>query len=749
LFKPIKRWVMDEPGYGRAAMTCVDDYGRLWVVWISWFKGKETVRAAVRDSLGNWGKSFICSTIAQSICSLTLAPWHGGILVAWIDNGDDESSGLKLRHVTSEDDMGKVRLVLPGRRRSFDVALGADGKRFLLAWSVREPGGRRLEASMGDSLENISAAMTLSEGRGLNICPSVAFSDGNAWIAWQHMDLNNSLIRAGIVGDDGFSSSVVELGGGMSGISSSSNLIGDGDGGVWLAWQSDMDPERGPGLVRWIETVHVDVNGRVRAPAASMTGVERRGTGEDQGFESPSIVRTPSGRLVIIGLGSQSLRRQDLFADTWSEREKIESEGWSCRGRHFPTCVVNDGVIVVGRESEGIVVRLLPLAEESSHETPKLGDVQKNVEKTVGSFVVSESRPAEIAGRQVLFGDIHQHTMASDGTGTIAETFQRARTRYMDDIVAVSDHESFLGKRTPPGEWVALGSVADDFYDPGAFVTLSAFEWTGKMHPGPGHKVVYPSLDGGGVFSRDDKLTDTSAGLIAACERTGAIAIPHHVGWTGADMDNHDPQVQTCWEIVSCHGAYERSGGGQAIGTRGDDKEGQFIVDALDKGLKFGFVGGSDGHGLRWHHGVCRMEDSHRTGLTAVFAEEATRSGVLNAIARRRCYATSGAKIRLWFEVNDATMGEEISALGTNHFRVIVEALAPIKSLSLVSNKAVETRLEAFGLSADVQGILPSIANGEWRYYFVRIEQTDGHVAWSSPIWIEAAPNSQDGRLTA
>jgi predicted nucleic acid-binding Zn-ribbon protein len=29
----------------------------------------------------------------------------------------------------------------------------------------------------------------------------------------------------------------------------------------------------------------------------------------------------------------------------------------------------------------------------------------------------------------------------------------------------------------------------------------------------------------------------------------GALAFPHHVGWTGADAEAHDPAVQSCWEI--------------------------------------------------------------------------------------------------------------------------------------------------------------------------------------------------------
>jgi hypothetical protein len=336
----------------------------------------------------------------------------------------------------------------------------------------------------------------------------------------------------------------------------------------------------------------------------------------------------------------------------------------------------------------------------------------------------------------VLFGDIHQHTSASDGTGTPSETYARAICRYRDDVVAVADHESFLGKRTPPGEWAEHCAVADDFGAASDIAVLHAFEWTGKMHPGPGHKVVYLPPSGGPVLSRDDEPTDTSAGLVEACGELGALVFPHHVGWTGADMEAHDPRVQTCFEVVSCHGAYERQGFA-TIGTRGDDKPGQFVADALDAGLRFGLTGGSDGHGLNWHHGICRMADSHRSGLTAVFAEDRTRAAVLDALRARRCYATSGAKILLSFEIDGRPMGSELEVTGPVECRVEAVGTAPFVSASLVTNGGAEIPLDPADDRVDARLSLDPPVPGAWAYHFVRLVQQDGHVAWSSPIWLD------------
>jgi hypothetical protein len=249
-------------------------------------------------------------------------------------------------------------------------------------------------------------------------------------------------------------------------------------------------------------------------------------------------------------------------------------------------------------------------------------------------------------------------------------------------------------------------------------------------------------------LSRDDESSRTSAGLIAECRRIGALAFPHHVGWTGADAGNHDAEVQSCWEIVSCHGAYERPGVGP-IGTRGDDKAGQFAAEMLDRGLRFGFVGGSDGHGLNWHHGICRMQDSHRSGLTGVLASAVTREAVFEALADRRCYATSGAKIGMWFEVSGRPMGEEIPVTESVPFRLVVQATAEIESLALVTNNGQEIPLEAGSMNVDAHGTLPAPPDGRWAYYYARIIQVDGHVAWSSPIWLDSPSSPGSGFMTA
>ena len=108
--------------------------------------------------------------------------------------------------------------------------------------------------------------------------------------------------------------------------------------------------------------------------------------------------------------------------------------------------------------------------------------------------------------------------------------------------MALTDHESFLGKRTGPGEWEYLQRVAERYDEPGSFATLYAYEWTGKMYPGPGHKCVYFPRRGVPLVSRDD--VPEGSELVQRVQELGGFSSPHHIGWTGADEPGHDDQGQ-------------------------------------------------------------------------------------------------------------------------------------------------------------------------------------------------------------
>jgi hypothetical protein len=361
-------------------------------------------------------------------------------------------------------------------------------------------------------------------------------------------------------------------------------LVRDVDG-TWIAFHHNRREDTGEAdLAKWITLRFVDREGRVLAPRDPMRALDRDAIGEEQGFEFPSLVIGPSGAVALLGRGSHRYFRQDLSHEGWSTREPLPGDDgtWGCRGRRVAVVRVGDALVSARRDKRGIVLATLTAPAGSR---AALVPAETRLETRPHRDVPARPRgadPARVHGLETLFGDIHQHSAHSDGCGAAAEPYLRARHVYGDDFAALSDHESFLGKRIGPGEWSLLRAVADRFDEPGSFVALHAYEWTGRMHPGPGHKVVYPVSPAHRVVSRDTE--PTGQGLLAKLREEGAIAVPHHVGWTGADEAAHDEALQPVWEICSCHGCYLSEG--HVLGQRGALVD-QMIESVLRRGRRF------------------------------------------------------------------------------------------------------------------------------------------------------------------
>jgi hypothetical protein len=512
---------------------------------------------------------------------------------------------------------------------------------------------------------------------------------------------------------------------------------------LWVAWHANAAREGGgPDVPKWVVLAALD-GARLEAftPAAPMSDRDLEKSGEDQCLEFPVLAPDASGSVTLVARGSHCFYRQELGAAGWGPLVGLGPVVWGCRGRRAAVRAAADGTLLIARrEKAGLHVERH--AAPTARGAPELAPVPpplppaRPVRRAARAASKSPKRSA--GALPVFFGDLHQHSAHSDGTGTADERYRMAREHYGDDFAALSDHESFLGKKTGPGEWGALEEVAIRHDEPGRFATIFAYEWTAPMHPGPGHKCVYLPRPVRSVLSRDAPATRDGPGLLAAVKSLGGVAFPHHTGWTGADAPSHDPRVQTCWELCSCHGCYETPGGGP-IASRGS-LEGQFIRENLDRGLRFGLVASSDGHGLLWHHGIARRRDPFRTGLTGVIAPRLSRAAILAALRARRCYATSGAKIVLSFTADETPMGGVARTNGGRvRLRARVEGTAALTSVSVITNGRVllEERPDGPRARVDLETEVPR--DPGWAYYYLRVVQEDDEMAWSSPIWVERA----------
>jgi hypothetical protein len=606
-----------------------------------------------------------------------------------------------------------------------------------IAW---EPEGERLvdfeldhdAAVTGESASAIVPAIVALDARtgdpSADAATELEAWDGDARVVvHHHADVSEVVLER-----DGVNTTVFRARGIAVAPAVATAIASQGPAGTWVAFHHDVREDTGASdVAKWIALRFVTREGRVLEPSAPMTDRDRDREGVEQSFEFPALAVGRDGAVTLFGRGSHDFYRQDLNAAGFTPRKSLSDGEWGSRGRRIGVGRRRDGSLLVARRDRmGIVVDVQP---EPAGGMPALQEAV--VDLTSGIAPRGAERRARDAadpalrwGFQTYFGDIQQHSAHSDGIGSAEEAYLRARYRYDDDFVALTDHESFLGKRTGPGEWTYLQDVADRFEEPGSFATLLAYEWTGARYPGPGHKCVYVPERGLELLSRD--VLPRGPALVEALAQQRGLASPHHIGWTGCDEEAHDPVTTPVWEICSCHGCYEHAD--HPLGQRGELRD-QLVDVMLRKGHRFGFTASSDSHGLLYHHGEARKRDPYRTGLTAIQAPSLDRAAVLDALRTRRCYATSGVKILLDVTVDGAPMGSTIRASGS---ALVVEVrargTAKIARVDLVGPDGV---LESVAIDADEADFRRETSAG---FVYARVVQTDGEMAWSSPVFVDA-----------
>jgi hypothetical protein len=119
--------------------------------------------------------------------------------------------------------------------------------------------------------------------------------------------------------------------------------------------------------------------------------------------------------------------------------------------------------------------------------------------------------------------------------------------------------------------------------------------------------------------------------------------------------------------------------------------------------------------------------------------EEFTREGIIAGFkARRTCAATD--KIFVELSCDGHLMGESFETKEKPELTFRILGNAPIKRVTVVRNEqnyhVVEGSTDGKEVSATWTDAEP--LHGENRYY-LRIEQADGNMAWSSPLWVTVA----------
>jgi len=377
----------------------------------------------------------------------------------------------------------------------------------------------------------------------------------------------------------------------------------------------------------------------------------------------------------------------------------------------------------------------LPEGGVLSLEVPAAAEGVYRVLASTASGLSAESNPLIVKDEipRVLWGDLHGHTQLSDGTGTPEDYFAYARDVAALDVIALTDHDHW-GMRfldDNPALFKTIEDAALRFDDPGRFVALVGYEWTSWLH---GHRHVLYFEGEAEVLSSLDPRYENPALLWEALEGRSAVTIAHHSAG-GPVSTNWEfvppPELEPVTEVVSVHGSSEAS---DTPGKIYSAVPGNFVRDALGRGLRFGFIGSGDSHD--GHPGLAHLA-APSGGLAAIFSDEKTRAGVLGALRARRTYATNGPRIWLRTWLDEHEMGDLLSPsdASVHELRFVVAAATPVERVDVVRSGEIVSVVPGSGRRELSETLaLPPLRPGE--YVYVRVVQENGGAAWSSPVYV-------------
>ena len=187
--------------------------------------------------------------------------------------------------------------------------------------------------------------------------------------------------------------------------------------------------------------------------------------------------------------------------------------------------------------------------------------------------------------------------------------------------------------------WKKLNRLTAEFDQPGKFVCLPGYEWSGNTGMGGDRNIFYrhegrPIRRSSHILVEGETSTDaiyTADDLFKALEAEDCRVIAH-VGGRYADLKYaHDGRVERTVEVHSSWGTFE-----------------WLLHDAFEQGFRVGIVCHSDDH--KGRPGATRPGASTFGavgGLTCYFMPELTRDALFEALRTRRHYGTTGPRIFL------------------------------------------------------------------------------------------------------
>lgn len=329
-----------------------------------------------------------------------------------------------------------------------------------------------------------------------------------------------------------------------------------------------------------------------------------------------------------------------------------------------------------------------------------------------------------------FFGNVHGHTIFSDGMGTPQQAYEKAREDGLD-FFATSEHAVQLSLLPWGNTWWLSRVITDLYNDPGNFVTLYVYEWSSVIY---GHINVIGTEDLSTSFASDtytpEKLyawlqdREEAVGRFNHPARTSPFTFEHFEfdrpngkrNMVGIEVFNKDKNIQNHLH----HTGFD------------SDPESNHFEEALNLGWDLGIAGGQDDHQAQW--------GALKHAVTGIWATELTRAGIYDAYRNRRTYATEDRNLSLSFKVDGNEMGSRLPVPTSGSAQAVIRVIDP---------DGLSRKIELYRNGVKIQEappptVDPNDATVTWTlnpnagdYYYVVTVDSVPEYAVSSPIWFQ------------
>ena len=364
---------------------------------------------------------------------------------------------------------------------------------------------------------------------------------------------------------------------------------------------------------------------------------------------------------------------------------------------------------------------------------------------------------AAVGGKplHIVRGDFHRHTELSwDGGGTQDGNLQDFY-RYMIDAASMdfgasTDHQGGAW----PYWWWYTQKMTDMYHVPGAYVPIFGYERS-AIYPN-GHRNIFfakrsesrvtpfnlrdgvpqfefplkPIGDEPGVGSGDLVENDTKILYDDIRPRNG-IAISHtSSNRMGTDWRDNNPALEPVVEIYQgARASSEQLGAPLAadpektkdLNQRAGYQPAGFVNNAWAKGYKLGIITSSD-------HG------STHISYAMVYTDNPSRQGILDAIRKRHTYGAMD-NIILDVHMGEHFMGDEFPLSAPEPLKIRVRGTRPVARVDIIKDSKVIYSTTPNKPAVEFEYTDKASVSGK-HYYYVRVQQDDQTLAWSSPMFI-------------